>query len=248
MTASEKEQYLAWATTAPVTIPCPDHAGQFRPIDETETWTQWVYYRELKPMYSDCPQCKAAKVEARHREIMRQAGVPEILLGASVGSWTPRTDKDREAIAKVSLYVKRAQGTMILVGDIGTGKTHLAIGILRELGGGRFVKASTCLRELRRSYDGGPDPVVMYQSAKALVIDDIGFSGGGKDEIPMLHEIIDHRNGERMPTILTGNCTLAEIPKVLGERMADRLRQAAVAVELVGESMRAKTRKEYWQE
>ena len=131
----------------------------------------------------------------------------------------------------------------------GTGKSHLSAAALRQIGGGWFVKQSSLLFALRATYrdKAARDPIERAQSARLLVLDDVGISSGGRDELPLLHEILDHRHGEKLPTIMTSNLPLEGLSAVIGDRMSDRLRESAFRVlNFTGTSNRRGARQRYF--
>jgi len=105
------------------------------------------------------------------------------------------------------------------------------------------------LRRLRDTYrnKAAVDPVDECQQAGLLVIDEMGVSSGGRDEFPMLHEVLDYRHGERKPTILTGNLSWDELKDVIGARLSDRLKESASAIlSFSGQSYRSQARTRYF--
>jgi len=144
-------------------------------------------------------------------------------------------------LAAVRGFARAKRGVLVLTGEDGTGKSHLAARILRGAGAGRMITHDDLLRALRATYrdDRAEDIVAACRKARLLVLDDFGLSGG-KDEQSMLHAILDYRDGSGAPTVITSRLSLAEICASLGPRMADRLTQSLyAAVTLTGPSRRA---------
>ena len=138
-----------------------------------------------------------------------------------------------------------------MLGGFGTGKSHLGAAALRKFGRGWFIKQSSLLFALRATYKDKAafDPIERAQTARLLVLDDVGISSGGRDELPLLHEILDYRHGERLPTIITSNLPIEGLSSVIGERMADRLRESAFRVlKFSGASNRRDARQRYFGE
>jgi DNA replication protein DnaC len=136
-----------------------------------------------------------------------------------------------------------------MLGNVGTGKTHLAVASMRHFEKALLVKQSTLLWRLRKTYRdaSADDPIEPCQKTKLLVIDEMGLSQGGRDELPMLFEILDYRHGEFLPTILTGNIEWPEMAELLGARLVDRLRQSAFNVlNFGGNSHRPRGKADYF--
>lgn len=125
---------------------------------------------------------------------------------------------------------------LVLTGDTGTGKTHLAVGVLRELvtnghihdaDDARFVPVPELLADIRACYrPGGPDErdiMDRYSRLKYLVLDDLGAEKTSEWSISTLYLIIDRRYRDMRPTIVTTNLSVKEIPVVLGQRISSRL-------------------------
>ena len=113
-----------------------------------------------------------------------------------------------------------------------------------------MVKQASLLRLLRATYGDkkADDPIEKAQYARLLVLDDAGLSSGGRDELPMLHEVLDYRHGERLPTIVTTNLPFEQLSDALGERMADRLRESTFRIlTFNGSSHRREAREHYFE-
>jgi DNA replication protein DnaC len=170
------------------------------------------------------------------RERLADCGVPADLLHASFENALPRNKIDQANLAKAREFTKVGRGFLLLLGAVGTGKTFLGVALMREhLRTGPcalLIKQATLLRQLRERYRDQelPDPIEDCISAGLLVLDDLGVSGGGKDEAPMLHEILDTRKGRKLPTVITSNLSLDQLSEVFGPRLHDRLTEATFSV------------------
>lgn len=150
----------------------------------------------------------------------------------------------------VKSFCKIRRGFLILLGRFGTGKSHLATAALRYFGRGWFTKQSSLLFALRATYHDKAafNPIERAQAARLFILDDIGSSAGGRDEQPMIHEILDYRHGERLPTILTSNLSYEKPTSVLGERLGDRLKESTFRVLVFnGSSHRTQARQSYFE-
>lgn len=123
---------------------------------------------------------------------------------------------------------------LILRGTYGTGKTHLAAAIIVELLKknivGVFVVVPDLLRSIRQSFDiGNKDNKDLQElfdtvkKAELLVLDDLGAENSGKWVKEQLFILINTRYENMLPTIITTNCSMAEIADQLDERVASRL-------------------------
>ena len=175
------------------------------------------------------------------------------MLACSLDNWTPSNVAERQHVEDVRHYAKTIRrGFLILLGPVGVGKSHLAVGVVRHFKdrGNVFVKQSALLlRQLRATYDDrdADDPIKKCQAAPLLVLDEMGLSGGGKDELPMLSEILSYRYEQEKPTVITSNLSWDELQDELGDRLSDRMREAAYKVLVFsGPSHRSERREAYF--
>ena len=199
-----------------------------------------------------CPKCATKSDLARENAILASAGVPGDMLHCGLNNWRPRMKTDHEVLERATEYARVLSGAFILMGkDFGVGKSHMAVGIMRRAFKvkvrGLFITHENLVRRVRHGYTTrtSVDITEVCSNVPLLVIDDLGLSSGGKDELPMLHHIFDTRKSAGRPFIITTNAPdMAAISAILGERMMDRLREFTFAVRtLAGESMRkAKTK------
>lgn len=131
---------------------------------------------------------------------------------------------------------------MLIVGGVGTGKTHISIGALNALIKSdvycRYVTEhellDTYFRKNYTKFDG-------FKEVTMLVIDEVGKRELVDWQMIQLEELISYRYNEMLPTIFITNRTVAEFKEFVGDRVADRLRDnKIIRVTLDGESMRGK--------
>ena len=250
-----RAQFKAWIDSQPKEVPCEEHPGSVRQIDRRKTRFYWQQLHdddpinERKPRYGVCPRCH----EERIQHSLSSIGVPPILLARTFDNWKPRDDAEESHLADCKEFAQKVcKGFLVLLGPVGVGKSHLAVAVARcfiKSPGCVWVTQNTLLRKLRATYRDprADDPVEKCQTAPLLVLDDVGLSGGGRDEGPMLHEILDHRHGRQKPTVITSNLPWDDLRSDLGERIADRMKESAYRVLLFcGDSHRPESRERYF--
>lgn len=172
---------------------------------------------------------------------------PERFFKESLDTYKADDDEKRNALAKARLFVQAVKcggfQTLIFLGNVGTGKTHLACGIIRECGG-LYRLASSIVEELRRAKSFNADKTEAkildaYGKTDLLIIDEIGRGAVAAEEQYMLYQIINERYNRRKPTVLISNQTKKEFLQYIGIAAADRLTESAQVVELTGKSYRA---------
>lgn len=172
---------------------------------------------------------------------------PERFFKESLDTYKADDDEKRNALAKARLFVQAVKcggfQTLIFLGNVGTGKTHLACGVIRECGG-LYRLASSIVEELRRAKSFNADKTEAkildaYGKTSLLIVDEIGRGAVAAEEQYMLYQIINERYNRRKPTVLISNQTKKEFLQYIGIAAADRLTESAQVVELTGKSYRA---------
>jgi DNA replication protein DnaC len=163
----------------------------------------------------------------------------------------PSLDKKRVLELAECEYVARRENVIIL-GDSGTGKTHIAIGLgLAACRNGLsvgFVTASALMHELLETRVEWSMLRLQRRldTYKLLIIDELGYVPLSTAEAELLFEVISQRC-ERGSTIITSNLPITDWVSVFGtERLTgallDRLSYRLHILEMNGESYRVRHR------
>jgi DNA replication protein DnaC len=154
-------------------------------------------------------------------------------------------------LARCEFLLRREN--VLLLGNSGTGKTHLALALgLSACQRGhrvRFTTAAAMVHELMEAKD--EKRLLRYQKQMAsyelLIVDELGFVPLSKSGAELLFEVFSQRY-ERGSTLVTSNLPFQEWTEVLGsERLTgallDRLTHHVHILEMNGESYRLKQSK-----
>lgn len=201
----------------------------------------------------DCQEKKAsnkyiAQEKEKYQRILnnilpslREAGVPSKYLNSTFETFTGNV----KAIDECRKYNTKS---LILSGVTGCGKTHLAVSVLRErlkndllglierewaqnrghcLENSKFTTIPDLLLEIRSSFNGGEkteqEIIDYYSTINFLVLDDLGSEKTTEFSVTTLYIIIDRRDRELLPTVVTTNLSSQEIEEKIDARIASRL-------------------------
>ncbi|HEY1394966.1 ATP-binding protein [Roseateles sp.] len=132
---------------------------------------------------------------------------------------------------------------LLLVGPVGTGKTHAAIAALRRaVLVPRTVRweFATCAQMLDDLRPGGPDDAdERYMRCDLLLIDDIAMVKANTEwAIEQIYRVIDTRRRNNRTTVITSNDVPARLKELLNEQIVSRIAQNCTLVALVGDDRR----------
>lgn len=139
---------------------------------------------------------------------------------------------------------------VILLGSIGTGKTHLAISLgtkACQMGKKvRFYTVAALATELLEAHDDRKLSKLKAALAKVdlLVLDELGMVPFHQDAANLLFQVINERH-ERRSTIITTNLAFPEWTQLFGNQkltaaLLDRVTHRSHIIEMNGESFRFK--------
>ncbi|NTW98186.1 MAG: ATP-binding protein, partial [Oscillochloris sp.] len=125
-------------------------------------------------------------------------------------------------------YANHPTGWLILFGNYGCGKTHLAAAIANQVLNGNcevlFTVVPDILDHLRSTF--GPTSEVAYderfeqiRNAKLLILDDLGTENATPWAREKLYQIINHRYNYNLPTVITSNRKPEDIDPRIRSRM-----------------------------
>ena len=129
----------------------------------------------------------------------------------------------------------KAGRCLLLLGNVGTGKTHLATAIANHVmrtttATAVYRTVGGILQHIKGSYDresgySEADAFAAYTTPSLLIIDEVGATKPTEFELASLFNIINARYEEQMPTVIISNLPPKSLPEALGERCVDRLRE-----------------------
>ncbi len=195
----------------------------------------------------------------RDRKILEhsigRANIPVRFQNRTIDSYQPMNDdavKVRNAAKNYadnfSENLKQGRG-LNFIGSVGTGKTHLAIGIaLEAIKQGYtplFISVYSAIRHIKDSWRRDSDrseseALDDLVSPDLLILDEVGVQFSSDTERLIIFDVLNRRYEDLRPTIILSNLTMEEISKVIGDRVVDRLRECNKAYLFNWESYRGK--------
>lgn len=161
-------------------------------------------------------------------------------IGKTLDNYKTANDGQKKALRDARWMIEHFDFTMglILLGKPGTGKNHIASGIIHEvIGKNKTALMTTAMKIVRaikdswRNNDVNEEEIInSYTKPHLLVIDEIGVQFGSDTEKLYISEIINDRYEAMRPTIIIGNMTLEEVNLQVGERVIDRFREGGKVV------------------
>jgi DNA replication protein DnaC len=144
-------------------------------------------------------------------------------------------------------FVRRAQN-LVLIGPTGTGKTGIAIGLLRQacLNGyaGRFYNAQALFDELYASLADRTTTKLLktLSRMRPIVIDELGYLTLKPEQVNAFFRLMDQRYA-RVSSIITTNLDYPDWYELFGNKplvdaLLDRLRHHCITIRIDGPSLR----------
>ncbi len=215
-----------------------------------ESWKYSEYLYEVLKSESN------SKAERSKATLTKMAGFPTIKTFEQF-DFDFTVGVNRRQIEELSSmgFVKRNEN-IILLGQSGVGKTHLAIALayqaVQKRVKARFITASDLILQMSQAkkekrYDAFLRQAVM--SPALLVIDEIGYFPMSKEDAHHFFQVISRRY-EKGSTIVTSNLVFSQWSsifandKVVTTAILDRLLHHSHVINILGDSYRLKEKKE----
>lgn len=184
--------------------------------------------------------------------LVSRSAIPPRYLSATLVSGTAEQESSYEIVrkyfAEFSKNLRVGKG-LLLVGDVGTGKTHLACAlanaVMADMRPVMYCTALEAVLLVKKSWSRGADGVSEFDVyehfaiPELLIIDEIGVQKGSDFERMVLTAILDARSRRCLPTVAISNLDAASVLGVLDERGFDRLMGfGGQVIEMRGPSLR----------
>ena len=191
--------------------------------------------------YTVCPRCHAEQQQKNAEDLALKSYLLEQkkkreyflkefslydseLAEASFDNFETKTHMQKEdlefAKQRTADYKSEKVGNVVLIGDVGVGKSHLAYSMLKELTKdsdktAAFVNVVDLLAKLKADFRSESDYVYRLNSLDYLVLDDLGTEKTSEWSAGVIYSILNARD----KTIITTNLE----PKFLAQKYGKRL-------------------------
>lgn len=175
--------------------------------------------------------------ERRLNERKTKCGISARNHHVNFDSFIADTEEKKKAKEKALQFANEVieghSGCLIMVGNVGAGKTMLATAIadkvIRAGKGCCMPKVVELIREVKDTWrkdseDSETEVINFFSSVYLLILDEVGVQYGSDTEKLMIFEIIDNRYQKMLPTVLISNLDVEGVKACIGDRVYDRLR------------------------
>jgi DNA replication protein DnaC len=190
-------------------------------------------------------QCRRAEDLARAYQLSR---IPRKFLSKTLAAFQTRSPQHKHIVHDARAFLKTFKGNaaenaskgMLLSGKEGTGKTHLAVAILKEViekgYSGLYWNVPELFLELRRRMEDKSEEheSELFDHANRvdlLVLDDLGAERTSDYVLDRLYVLINGRYQNDTATIITTNRTIPELRQQIGPRITSRIGEMCVLLE-----------------
>ena len=160
----------------------------------------------------------------------------------------PSVDKTQIMTLAGLEFIQRGDN-IVFIGEPGTGKTGLALGLMRKalLEGyrGRFFKVQDLLDELYASLADRSTSKLFKRLCNydILLLDELGYLTLNEKQMNMFFKLMDERYTKARPTMITSNLSPERWygllkPKTMVDALLDRLHHRCVTIRIQGDSLR----------
>lgn len=184
-------------------------------------------------------RCECAEQRQRDR-LLARAAIPERYRHCTLDGfelWNPEDPTLNRALNQVQEFVDlypHVDKGLLLMGPVGTGKTHLAVAALQQILGekrppvsGRFADFTSLVLEIQMTFEGAGSKREILEplmGCDLLVLDELGAGKTTPWVMDLLYYLVNTRYLDNRVTVFTTNFT--DFPKRPGdESLTDRVSQ-----------------------
>ena len=227
------------------------------PICGGTGWQTVEHGKEREAVRCEC------RVKGRGARLLEAARIPARYEHCDLGNFQyDPDDKNQTSIIKARTFAGRfvedypvEKNGLLFVGSVGVGKTHLAVGIIKDLIRDKGIHCLFCdYRELLKSIQNSYNPSVQATEmkilrpvfeAEVLVLDELGAVRSTEWVFDTVNYLLNSRYNNNKTTIITTNFpdgeeTNAEIDNLRSPSATERAARRETLGDRIGERMRSR--------
>lgn len=216
-----------------------------------------------------CPECSREKVKEYQQETeaelkkyietikrnqryedLKNKGIEPEFFNATLENYIPESLSEIQALKAVQKLVDGTVKKVLLLGDRGTGKTHLGIAFIKATGGIRLTafELSARIREGYRNQETETEVMNRILNNRSIFLDEVGRSKASEAELNWLSYFLDKCHTRGIPVLIASNrLPMRALPKdkrdqaiemFLPDDSISRLGQNSIRVEVKGRDRR----------
>ncbi len=212
---------------------CPTHGPWLRSIFDPQH-QQWC---SVVPI--GCPACRR---DAQLKTLLQRTAIPPRFANCAFDNFKVESPQQQTALDACKDYASsfeqmHAKGVcMVLRGNVGTGKNHLACAIARQVSkqgySSLILTIAEAIQRIRATWDRDSESpethteiIERFADVNLLILDEVGRQYGSEAERINTFEVINARYLAMRPTMIISNLLPTEIILFLGRAAYDRLRE-----------------------
>ncbi|MFW1807614.1 ATP-binding protein [Acinetobacter ursingii] len=153
-------------------------------------------------------------------------------------------EHDEQRIAKIECHdfakdqVKGSIRNLIMVGRTGTGKTHLACAVARNVLDARkyvrYITSEDMANEIANAWtkpdDSEASAIYRFTEYDLLILDEYGLHDQHEKRLALVHKVLYSRYDAKKSTMLISNWTIEQLKENLGDRLWSRFQHDGLTI------------------
>jgi len=203
---------------------CEKH-GTYKGNPVKTYWSEELGTQDDQITHPRCPECIREEQEEQDRlrneqriedakiAKLRKMNIGKKFFDSDFSNFNAYNDELKKHLRTVQMFADNPDGKLVMIGENGNGKTHLAVSALK-INGGRIYKAYEIGAMIRSSYNS--DEIKEWEfleelcTVPLLVIDEVEKIKESEFKNNWMSYIIGKRYDECLPLILIANCHTQE--------------------------------------